>query len=134
MTENSKRDHLGDLFEEFEEQITDSDELEALHRVDNLVVTAFDPLTGKVTCDPATNLAPVYKGMLYVDADDTEHEILGGISNVTGDKFFFVNKLDEVDFSDVGYIKSSLDYKQYELKGVSADVRLVHRSATLKML
>ena len=124
--EDKRRAHLSDDYEEVSEQIADPDELEALHRVDNLVVTAFDPTTGKVTVDSSTNLSMIYRGMIYVDSANVEHDIISGISNQPGDKFFFINKADEVDFSDnTGYIKSSLDYKQYEVKGVTGDVSLV---------
>lgn len=125
-TEHKPRAHLSDDYESFDEQIVDAAELEALHRVDNMHVLSFDPLSGKVTVDDLTNLSPVYKGMIYVDSIGTEHDILGGINNTPGDKSFFIGKLDEVDFStSTGIIKSSLNYERYELKGVTGDVQLV---------
>ncbi len=125
-TEHKNRAHLDDHYEEMVENIVDEEELEDLHRVDNLEVLSFDALSGKVTVDDATDLSPVYKGMIYVDSDETEHIILGGIDNTIGNKSFFIQKLDEVDLSDTtGFIKSSLDYKQYEVKGVTGDVQLV---------
>jgi hypothetical protein len=124
--ESKPRAHLGDLYEEVQEQIADPVELQALHRVDNLNVTGFDPLTGKVSVTDAMNLANVYHGMIYVDSAGTEHDVLGGIVNVNGSKGFLIGKQDEVDFSTAtGYIKSSLNFKQYEVKGVSGDVNLV---------
>lgn len=125
-TEDKNRAHIDDFYEERVDQIVDADELEALHRVDDLVVTAYDPVTGKVTCDPATDLSPIYKGMIYVDSAAVEHDILSGISNVPGDKFFFIGKNNDVDFSDnSAFIKSSLDYKKYEMRGVTGEERLV---------
>lgn len=125
-SEAKPRAHLGDLYEQREEELVDEDELEALHRVDDIEVLSYDSNTGKVTVDDTTDLSPVYKGMIYVDSLGTEHDITGGINNTAGDKSFFVNKLDEVDFSDTsGFIKSSLDYKIYELRGVTGDIQLV---------
>jgi hypothetical protein len=125
-TEAKNRAHLGDHYEEIQEQIVDTDELEALHRVDDLQVTNYDPLSGKVTVDDSTNLSPIYKGMIYVDSSQVEHIILGGINNTAGDKSFFIGRNEDVDLSDAtGFIKSSLDYEQYEIKGVTGDVNLV---------
>lgn len=125
-TEHKPRAHLSDDYEERTEQIVDAQELEALHRVDDITVLSFDASTGKVTVADGTDLSPVYKGMIYVDSDSVEHIITGGIDNTVGNKSFFINKLDEVDISDsTGFIKSSLNYKQYEVKGVTGDVTLV---------
>lgn len=124
--EAKPRAHLDDFYEEREEQIVDEAELEALHRVDDIQVLSYDENSGKVLVSDATDLSPVYKGMIFVDSLGTEHDIVGGINNATGDKSFFVNKRDEVDFSDdSGYIKSSLDYKRYDLRGVTGDIQLV---------
>jgi hypothetical protein len=124
--ENKPRAHLSDEYEEVTEQIADPDELQALHRVDDINVLAYDPNSGKITVDDATDLSAIYHGMIFVDADDSEHPILGGINNTPGDKSFFIQKLDEVDFSTAtSYIKSSLDYKAYEVKGVTSEIQLV---------
>ncbi len=124
--EHKPRAHLDDDYAEVSEAIVNPIELQALHRVDNLIVTAFDSLSGRVSVDPASDLSQIYKGMLYVDSIGTEHEIIGVISNALNDKFFFISKLDEVDFStSTGFIKSSLNYKEYEIKGVTSDIQLV---------
>lgn len=125
-TEDKSKARLGDYEESVSEQIANPVELQALHRVDNLNVTGFDPVTGKVSVTDGMDLSVIYKGMLYVDSAEVEHVITGGINNTPGDKSFFINKQDEVDFSDTtGFIKSSLDYKEYEIRGVTADVNLV---------
>lgn len=124
--EDKRRAHLNDHYEEIIEEITDADELEALHRVDDITVLSYDPLSGKVLVSDATDLSSIYKGMLFVDADSAEHTILGGINNAIGDKSFFIQKNDEVDFSTpTSFIKSNLDYKQYEVKGLTSDIQLI---------
>lgn len=124
-TEAQKRAHLGDAYGDTGEQPLSEDEEDARLRVGELVVTDYDALSGKVTCHAATDLSDVYPGMLYVDADDTEHTILPGISDVSGDKFFFIGKNEDVDFSDFGTIISSINFKSSELKGVTDDINLV---------
>lgn len=124
--EHKPRAHLGDHYEEVTEQIVDSDVLLALHRVNDLEVLSFDSTTGKVTVADTTDLSEIYRGMIYVDSDGTEHDIDGGINNTVGDKSFFVNKQDDVDLSDTsGFIKSKLDYTQHEVRGVTSETQLV---------
>lgn len=124
--ENPRRAHLGDHYEEVTEQIADPVALAALHRVNNLQVTAYDSISGKVTVNPSTDLSVVYRYMIYVDSLGVEHAIISGISNEPGNKFFFIAKNSNVNFSNsTAFIKSSLNYKQYEVKGVTGDVQLV---------
>lgn len=126
--EHKPRAHLDDDYLSVTEQIVDETELEALHRVDNMEVTGYDPLTGKVSVSDATDLSPVYRGMIYVDEGDPAHEmiILGGINNTPGDKSFFIDKQAEIEFGqNTGYIRSSLDYKEYQVRGVTSEPRLV---------
>ncbi len=124
--ENKQRTHIDDHYEELVENIADADELQALHRVDNIEVLSYEERTGKVTVADTTDLSPVYKNMLFVDAGDTEYIILGGINNTPGDKSFFIQKQAELTISGSdAHIKSSLDYKQYEVKGTTSAVNLV---------
>lgn len=124
--ENKPRAHLSDEYVQIEEQIADPIKLAALHRVDDISVTSYDPVTGKVVVSDATDLSPVYHGMIFVDADNSEHPILGGINNTVGDKSFFIQKNDDVSFATpTSYIKSSLNFESFEVKGVTSQVQLV---------
>lgn len=124
--EVAKRDHLGDHYSEQTEDITDSAELEALKRVENLVVISYNELTGQVSVDDATDLSEVYRNMIYVDSANNEFPITGGVNNLPGQKSFYIQKLAEVDIStNDGHIKSSVNYRQFEVKGVTSDVTLV---------
>lgn len=125
-TEDKSKARLGDYEESITEEIVNPADLEALHRVDDLNVTGYDPVTGFVSVVDATDLSEIYKGMLYVDSAEVEHVLIGGIVNEPGGKGFFIEKQSEVDFSDqTGFIKSSLNYKEYEVRGVTGDVNLV---------
>lgn len=124
--EDKPRARLGDYEEGLEVQIADPAKLEALVRVENMDVTGFDPTTGKVSVSDITDLSTVYKGMIYVDSAEIEHVLSGGIDNTPGSKGFFINKQDDVDFSDqTGLIKSSLNYEEFEVRGVTGSVNLV---------
>lgn len=125
-TESAKRDHLGDYYAGETEEITDSEELQALRRVENLEIISYNELTGEVAVADSADLSEVYRNLIYVDSANNEFVITGGINNLPGQKTFFIQKQAEVDFSDNnGYIKSSLDYKQFEVKGVTSDVQLI---------
>jgi hypothetical protein len=126
-TEDKRRAHLSDDYGQMEEQIVDPVELEALHRVNNLEVSSYDPTTGRVAVTDANDLSPVFKGMIFVDSTDVEHIITGGIDNSLGSKSFFIGKNEEVDFSDptTCYIKSTLNYKLNEVRGLTGDETLV---------
>lgn len=123
--EDRRRDHLGDTYFDETDDITDPVELANLVKVANITPTAYDPLSGKISVDDSVDLSQTYKGLIFVDAVDTEHPLAGGIDNTPGQKCFFVNKGDEVDISGPGEIKSSLDYTLSEIHGTTSDIRLV---------
>jgi hypothetical protein len=124
--EDRGRDSIGDYRESLTVQIADPDALEALNRVENIEVLSYDPITGRVSVADSTDLSPVYKGMIFVDNDDNEFIVFPGIDNTPGNKSFFIQKLAEVNVSQpTSLIKSSLDYQEYEIKGITSDVTLV---------
>jgi hypothetical protein len=125
-TEDKHRAQLSDFYESVSEPITNPVELQALKRVENIIVTNYNPQNGKVAIADSVNISNVYKGMIFVDADGIDHPILGSINNTIGEKSFFIQKNDDVNYSlNTSYIKSSLDYKEYEIAGVTGDVQLV---------
>jgi hypothetical protein len=117
--------HLEDFDESVTEDIVDPEELAELVRVSNIQPDSYDPISGTVYVPDSVNLTQVHVNLLYVDAAGTEHVILGGIDNTNGQKQFVVAKNSEVDISDEGEIKSSIDYKQYEVRGVHNDVQIL---------
>lgn len=125
--ESKARDHLGDYYEGQTEEITDTQELQDLHRVDNLSAISYNPLTGKIDIGDESDLSEVYRNMIFVDSVGNEFPIITGINNLDGEKSIFIQKQAEVmlDGETPMFIKSSLDYKQFEVKGVTGDVSLV---------
>lgn len=123
--EDKKRAHLSDDYGTTEETITDEEELEALVKVSNVIVQSYDPISGKLQFDPATDLTDVYRYMIFKDGSDIEHEIITAISNEPGDKFVFIKPNSDVNVVDPGLIKSSLGTKITEMKGVTGDEKIV---------
>lgn len=122
--EDAKRDHLGDDYGTVEEEIVDPAKLEALHRVEGVVISSYNAQSGQAKVDDSVDLSEIYKGMVYEDEEGREFFIVGGISNEPGNKFFTLDKaLDEL--GTTGLIKSSLDYEVTEVRGITSDVSLV---------
>lgn len=121
----SKEVYLDDFEEDLMEDITDPTELEALVKVDSLIPDAYDATTGKVDIPDGTDLTNVYSGYIYVDGSDAEFVIQGGISEVTGDKFFFIPKGSNPDIINAGSIKSPLDFTKTEIRGSHHDVQVL---------
>lgn len=119
--EDRKRAHLDDHYEDKTEPITDPNELT---RVDPVVPLSWDIDTGILLVDDSTDLSTATKFMVFVDAADVEHEIKG-ISDEPGNKFLILPKRDDVDVSDTGIIRSTLDFTALEIKGVTSDDKLV---------
>ena len=123
--ENKQEARLGDLDEELQEQIVDPVKLDALKRVDNLIPTAYDPLTGKVSVPDTADMSMVRKMFIYEDGAGTEFEVLSGISNTPGNKFFFIAKDASPDIVNEGFIRTFLDFTQIEIRGVTHDVKIM---------
>lgn len=115
--EAKERANLSDHQYDTQEPITDLDELAALIKVDDLIPTAYDEVTGKVSVDDDADLSLIHPGYIYVDGDGGEFEVQKGISNVDGDKFFFIGKFLTPNIDEPGLIKSFLNMKQHEDKG-----------------
>lgn len=122
--EDKQRAVLGDLYEQLDEPITDPIELEGLIVVNNMTPTSYDPNTGFVHVADSVDLTPVYAGFIYTDASNVDHEVLVGMSNIDGSKYFLIGKNEEVDISGPGVIKSPLDYEVFELKGLTSNIML----------
>jgi hypothetical protein len=117
--------HLEDFEGEVTEDITDPDQLNALIVVQNILPDSYDYQSGAILVPDAIDLSSIYINLVYVDAVGNEFFITGGINNTPGQKQFMVEAGSEVDISDVGYIKSSIDYIQYANRGVHSDVNLL---------
>lgn len=123
--EARSRDHLGDFYGQETDAITDVQQLADLIVVPNFAAISYNPVDGKVSVPDDVDLTPVYKGFVFVGADDVEHIVERGISNIVGDKFFYVGRNEDVDISDMVYIKSPLAYTETEVRGVTGDVKMV---------
>lgn len=122
--EAKERAHLGDFEADVREELTE-EELEAFVKINPFIPDTYDPLTGKVTCDNAFNLSTLHPGYLWEDADGNEFQIKRGISNVTGDKYFFIEKNQEPNMIEPGLVKSFIHESQHEEKGDVSAVNML---------
>lgn len=113
--ENTRHDAIDDFLADERIAITEQAKLDALKKVLNFTPTAYDPITGKVSVDDSVDLSDVYVNYIYEDGVSTEHTILSGISNDTGNKYFFIAKNSDVDLNP-GTIRSFLTEEQFELR------------------
>lgn len=118
--ENAALAHLDD-FEDDSEVARDPDDMLI---VEDIIPSSYDSTTGIIRVSDGTDLSDVFKGQIFVDAADTELSILM-VVNETGNKQVVVAVLSEVDITNFCYIKSSIDYLQYEERGVISNVQLV---------
>jgi len=93
--------------------------------LDIVYASDYDPMTGIVSVSNVTDLEPVIKNNLYVDASGTEFSIRGGINNATGKKQFNIGKNQDPDLSEPGKIISSIDFKQFEERATVDNERIL---------
>jgi hypothetical protein len=124
-SEAKERAHLSDHEYDIQEAITDSAALAALVKVSNLIPTAYDPISGKVSVSDSVDMTPVHPAYIYKDGDGNEFELKPGISNVPGNKFFFIDKFKTPNIGVAGLIKSFLDMTQHEAKGDVSAVNIL---------
>ena len=123
-TENKELARLDD-FEEDQILSLDDEELLEYVKVSALVPLSYDSVTGIVLVADVVDLTNVNPGYIFTDASGVEHSITGGINNLAGKKQFLVASGSEVDVSNVGSIKSPIDYKQYEIRSVTHNEQLL---------
>lgn len=124
--EDKGRASLGDFRKDVFEDITDPDELAKLVLVDQTIVVAWDYKSGELILSPDVDLAQVTKNNILVDENSIEYTVKS-IVDQTGFKSVFIvgGEEDSFEANDVVSIKSSLNYKKYEVNGVMSDVKLV---------
>lgn len=120
-TEDKARAHLDDYYSIECEPIDPED----LVLVEDVIITSYDPIFGRVVVDDSVDLSSIYKGMVLVDSLNEEFTILGGIDNALGSKSFFIEKNADIEITGNALIRSGLDHKVNEVKGVTGDETLV---------
>jgi len=124
-SEPREKQYLGDFEDDVLEYFTSPEDLADLVVVESLTIDAYNPKSGKVSLPNSVNLADVHVNLLLVDASGSEFRITGGISNEPGDKSVFIAKNQTVDISGPASIKSSLNYRQYELGSVQSQASVI---------
>lgn len=115
--------------------ITDPDKLAALIQVPPFQPDSYDPLTGVVRIPDSVNLSAVYANLVFVDADGASYTVRGGIVNYPGVKQLIIEPgIVALSLADGAYIKSSLDYEVYTIRGNAEKTSLmlgIHTSEPL---
>ena len=122
--EDRRLARLDDFEQDLITEIVDPEELSELVKISNVIPTGYDQISGQISIDDSVNLADVYANLIFVDASGVEHKIIGSIINDLGSKMIGVAPNSEVDISNPGLIKSSLNYTQNEIRGVTHNVSL----------
>jgi hypothetical protein len=73
---------------------------------------SYDTVTGKLQVNPSTNLANVYPGMIFKDANGIEFPIRSGNSNLAGNKYINIGSGQNPNLALPGSIISSVRIKR----------------------
>jgi hypothetical protein len=123
--EEEGRAKLDDFEADLQTPITDPEDLAALVLVDSIQVDEYDPLSGRVLVDDATDLSDIRAGNIFVDADDEEFQIQGGVVDTPGYKQLILLKGLDPNISGPCFIKSQINFTQTEVRGVMERERLI---------
>lgn len=94
-------------------------------KVASFVPTFYDDVSGQIAVADGVDLSNVYPNFVFVDASGIPHVILRGISDETGEKFFFVAEDSVVDIGGNCRIESFIDTSIAELKGSLHDIQIL---------
>lgn len=114
--------------EDHEEEICvplDATELASLVKIPSIQPLTYTASSGKLTCDDTPDLSLLATNYIFEDASGVEHQIQSGISNVDGNKFFYITKNATVDLTGPGLVKSFLTEKVQTIKSVHMQVTMV---------
>jgi hypothetical protein len=115
----SKENERRAVMDDFDNDVTtpmDEEELAEQVIVSSVLIDSYDANSGIVYIDDSINLAQVHVNHILVDSNGEEFTILGGVNNDTGSKKFLIQKQAELETSGPAVIKSSIDFKQYEVR------------------
>lgn len=124
-TEDKGLARMGDYEAAFDTEITDETVLAGLIKVANVLPTGYDPISGCVKVGDGVDLSAAYRNCVFVDGSNAEHVLIAGIDNNPGEKAFFIAPNSTVDLINPGNIRSSLNYEEFEVRGVTGNVQLV---------
>jgi len=124
MSEDKQLARLQDFEESFSEPLS-TIELASLVKIASLLPDAYDSLTGKVSVPDSVDVSLIFPSYIFVDGASVEHIVRPGVSNVDGNKFFFLPVQTSVDIGSPGSIKSQLTEKIVEVRSITDDVSIL---------
>lgn len=123
--EDIKHAHLEDFEADIQQTFTDPEDLQNLVIISSISLDSYDPRSGTVYIDDSADLDKIHANHILVDVDGNEFQILGGIVNIPGSKQVVIEKQAEINLVGPAEIKSSIDFKQWEQRGVMEDEKLL---------
>lgn len=117
LSASEREDHasMEDFYDDVIREMTD-EELEAEIIVNSVDIDSYDPLTGIVSINDATDLSNVHINHVLEDSNGLEFSILGGVDNTAGQKQFYIQKQADLETSQPTKIKTIFETVQYEQK------------------
>jgi hypothetical protein len=79
-----------------------------------ILISGYDPLSGIVEIDDASDLSAVHINHILEDTEGNEFRILGGIDDTSGQKQVIIQKQAELDINGPALIKTMFDKVQFE--------------------
>jgi hypothetical protein len=122
--EDRQLTHLDDFEEDKKTTFTDPSDIAATLILDAIAVDTYDSLAGILTLDAGTDLQNVTRNQLFVDASGNEFKILGVEESGSEPKIMIAAGSDP-DVLGPCQVRSSIDYKQYEIRGTGDQVKLL---------
>lgn len=123
--ENKRQARLGDFEEDYQEEFTDPADLEDIIIKKNMTIQSYNPLSGQLSVDDAVDISNIRANHIFIDANGDEYIVKPGLSEEPGNQFFTIDKNLDPDISDVTEVRSSINFKQLEINGVTSDVQIL---------
>jgi len=123
-SEDRQTTHLDDFEDDTLIPITDPIELQNLIKINNITIFNYNEEDGIIYLEDSIDLTQIHKNDIFVDASDNEF-IIKGVSDEEDNKFVLIEPNSDLDINNLSLIKSSLNYKLFEQRGILSDVQIV---------
>lgn len=101
--------------QQFHNEYEDEDEdKEPAIRINNVIPTTYDTVSGKLSIDSSVDLSTVCPGLYFKDASNNKFKIQSGNSNLSGNKFINIGSGMTPNISAAGKIISWIDFERTE--------------------
>jgi len=92
--------------------------------VPTFTASSYNTTTGKVSVPDSVNLSDVYEGRFWEEGTGISFKVLDPISNILGDKFFHIDKMQTVDLNNTRIV-SCVDQRVHEVKYIASNENIL---------